>query len=156
MIIYAKSSPLHRCFSRRRRRRKGTDFKAPTLMFLVARRSVGGRTDERGRGGEREGEGHSSLPPSVPPYSTRQIIICAAAERSQKDRRAALPFDAASPQQLPLPAAASPPMMLRAEKTDEHKLPHFIDNQPRSTAARTREREEGRGHGSSAAGKAWK
>ena len=26
-------------------------------------------------------------------------------------------------------------MMLRAEKTDEHKLPHFIDNQPRSTAA---------------------
>ena len=26
--------------------------------------------------------------------------------------------------------------MLRAEKTDEHKLPHFIDNQPRSTAAR--------------------
>ena len=113
MIIYARSSPLHRLSRRPRRRRKGTDFKAPTLMFLVARRSVGGRTSEE----EGRGKGHSlSLP-----HSTRQIIICAEAKRTAARcscRRSRLG------------------RMLRAEKTDEHKLPHFIDNQPRSSAAR--------------------
>ena len=137
MIIYAKSSPLHRRFSRRRR--KGTDFKAPTLMFLVARRSVGGRTDERGRGGERERGTPLSLLPSLPTQLAKLLFV-PPPPSGAKRTAAALPFDAASPRQLPAAATAAPPMMLRAEKTDEHKLPHFIDNQPRSTAARTKER----------------
>ena len=100
---------------------------------------VGGERGERER--ERDREGAALLPPSVPLKLTQLAKLLFVPPSEAK--RTALLFDAAAADALP------PPMMLRAEKTDEHKLPHFIDNQPRS-AARTRE------HGTLAAGSAWK